>query len=293
MVSHPLRRPKTSAGLPTTLNDSTIYTPNPPLQTVPRDQFPAPRSTQSTNDLFTALTLSAAPERTVSRHRSSASLALGSHWTRERLREKEVESRVQLRKGVDNVRIATTTMVRKVLQGSRDMRPVSSPLSPSSSSSSNEMMDSAPHSPPASNLRSRTSHATPTAQEQMTRPIPMAAPMHRIRNSIRRRRDALANRGKVYANNGVKPPHVREQPPPPRMDDPTQFPHFPPRGPGSAARASAAEHNKTQLRRQDTVMSSRRKRFHQNDEMMVDETTDQSLVNGPLLGELRLSCNSN
>ncbi|KAF2433113.1 WD40 repeat-like protein [Tothia fuscella] len=294
MVTHSIRRPKTSSGLPIQ-NDSTIYThnlftqppPPPPQQHHPQAHFgpSLPFSLarpKSTHDLCRPLPL--APSDSLEpkihkHHRSSASLTLtlATHWPRDRA--KEDEKRGSIRKEVDSVRSAAAAMVRKALQGSRDMRPVIPPPSlpsPVSSSTSSDL-DSARASSAFSRARDAVREANRVANSTAAHSrTDRAMTRFNLRNSFRRGRDAASRptrSGKTNSRAENVAAGQRAQPqPPPNMDDPSQFPQlYPPRGPGSAARASAAEHNKSQLRRQDTATSSTMYQYYEDqDEMMLD-----------------------
>jgi hypothetical protein len=267
-MTYSFRRPKTSSGLSSIHNDSTIYSP--------LTQTSAPTSTSTSANPANPLTTRRSTQEFVSRPsfsstretrlvtKSTSNLALAfTRRNRDPDHRKDREGEGRLRRGVDDVKYAAAAMVRKALQGSREMRPIDrmKPVHTHSAADSSHSFSRDPSSSPSSNTRSRD------------RPPTRAGSISGLRSQFNRRRGAVSTRSvKSYANN----PSERDLAPPemsmltPNVISPT----MPLPIPGSAARASAAEHNKSQqLTRSDTKLSRSRNPKMQVDEMMEDEMT--------------------
>jgi hypothetical protein len=274
MVSYSFRRPKTSSGLPTTNNDSTIICST---ATASSYHLPTRRSTQ---DFLSRPSFSGSIVETTVAPPTGGLLQLKRSRTRDR--EDGEGQRIRFRKGVDDVRCAAAAMVRKALQGSRDMRPIDrlTPINPV------DMFDSGTSSPSDIPARSRERDRS----RDMTRPVTEHRTLpetsfSRWRASFRhtRRNAVSAHSGKSRAY-GLANEHRGttryENMVPNSMAAVALSPtsSLPP--PGSAARAAAAEHNKCQqerLSRADTVMT--KKSYTCVDELMEDDEAAACLVN--------------
>jgi hypothetical protein len=268
-MTYSFLRPKTSSGLSSIHNDSTIYSPTATTTITtsststsanPSFHLSARRSTQEF--LSRPSFSSSAETRIVTKSTGNLAQAF-SRRHRDPEHKKDRESEGRLRKGVDDVKFAAAAMVRKALQGSREMRPIER-LAPLTTNVSTDPYSS---SSPATNTRSRD---RPPSRQSST--------------SLRKHYFHRHRRGAVSLRSGkhqaISPSdreitHVGEVSLGMAMAMiPALSPTISLTIPGSAARASAAEHNKSQqLTRSDTKMSRSRSSKMPLDEMMVDEVT--------------------
>lgn len=269
MVSYSFLRPKTASALPTTHNDSTstIYSNSTTqLPTTHKHNSHQSQLTRRSTQEFARSSLAPFAQASETITTTAKHIPLELYWQDTRKRELESEllsrdakSHSSIQKGVDFF----PAMVRKALQNTREMRTTINPQEMYNTSTS-----------PSSNTRFKE-RLRKQEDVVMTRPLAMS----RFRNSLRRRRNAVSGRsgsGKTHTTHSSLPisPSTSDSRDYSTMPLPPALPFY---HPGSAARASAAEHNnrsQPHLYRSDTKMHRRKTRDSSNeDATMVDELT--------------------